>query len=213
MNDTSEEQKNAELSSEELAEMLNVAESTLRKYALQLEKVGYSFKKDVSKKRHSRVFTEKDFETFTRFIEYKEAGFSLEKAAYLAANVEAKDADKSELTLASAFEHRNEAALLRNEKVMSEAMSTITSLQKQIHDKEEESKQHQRAAALDAQITLRRVEMRLRAEAKQKWQEKDESERFKRVLFRKIERTEEKKEFIEHYIHEHLETELEKEKN
>lgn len=65
----------------------------------------------------------------------------------------------------------------------------------------------QRQAALNIQITLRRLEYKLREEAEDLWNQKSKEERFQRIGFlrRKIERFEEKERFIKRYIAENLE--------
>ncbi|PGZ09750.1 hypothetical protein COE30_07195 [Bacillus cereus] len=71
-----------ELKSHDIAKTFGIAESTVRKYAQSLEKVGYVFRKN---ENNTRIFTDIDELTFRDLIQArKEVGVNLDMAASVA---------------------------------------------------------------------------------------------------------------------------------
>lgn len=66
----------------DVADLLNVKESTLRKYSLLLEKYGYTFHKN---ERGQRGYFDSDIVVLRRMTDLKNGGMTLEKAALSAA--------------------------------------------------------------------------------------------------------------------------------
>jgi DNA-binding transcriptional MerR regulator len=78
-----------ELKTVDLAKMFEIAESTVRKYAQELEKAGYVFAKDAT---GTRIFRDTDQLVFIDLIKFrKDAGVSLEMAASIAATRRTKN--------------------------------------------------------------------------------------------------------------------------
>lgn len=66
------------LKTKEIADMTGLAQSTVRKYAQELEKAGYTFKKDET----GRYYTKEDLVIFTQLKEVRDkAGIKVEHAA------------------------------------------------------------------------------------------------------------------------------------
>lgn len=62
----------------EIASVLKIKESTLRKYCLLLEERGYEFAKNA---RNQRFYYDKDVITLRKFITFKDSGMTLDKSA------------------------------------------------------------------------------------------------------------------------------------
>lgn len=189
--DTKQNEK--EVKSPEFAKGLSIAESTVRKYAQQLEHAGYTFKKDVN---GARIFTEKDFKIFTDLIKYKsKPGISLEMAANISVS------QNTELTQ----RHENVQSLVEVEssEIMADTKRQIQVLQDTFESKFEEIKRDRFTAA----ITIRRIEAKLRKDAKELWEQQPDEIRFvvKGLIFKKKEENYHRKnEFIQQYIDDNI---------
>lgn len=189
-----------EVKSAEFAKGLGIAESTVRKYAQQLESAGYVFKKDTN---GARIFTVEDFEVFTDLIRLKsKPGISLEIAANISVSQKSKTIQR--------YENVQPLAHLDFNEIMIDTKKTIQALQNSFETKFEEIKRDRFTAA----IIIRRIEAKLRKEAKKKWEEQPDEVRLvvKGIIFKKKEENFQKKhEFIQEYIDEHIEEYLDQE--
>lgn len=61
----------------DISELLNVKESTLRKYSIMLEKAGYEFQKN---SRKQRQYSDNDIITLRKLITHKNNGMTLEES-------------------------------------------------------------------------------------------------------------------------------------
>lgn len=190
--DTKEDEK--EVKSAEFAKGLGIAESTVRKYAQQLENAGYVFKKDTN---GARIFAIKDFEVFQSLISWKsKPGISLEIAANISVRQKTKPIQR----------HENVQPLSHQDltEIIVDTKQAIQAIQNTFETKFEEVKRDRFTAA----ITIRRIEAKLRKEAIKLWEEQPEEIRFqiRGIIFKKKEENFHKKnEFIQQYIDDHIE--------
>lgn len=61
----------------DIADLLNIKESTLRKYCLLLEDKGYTFQKN---NRQQRFYSDRDVITLRKFVTFKDNGMTLKEA-------------------------------------------------------------------------------------------------------------------------------------
>jgi DNA-binding transcriptional MerR regulator len=209
---------NEKMKSAEVADKLGIETVTLRKYCLVLESYGYI----IERNGKNREFTTKDFEVLAQMKYLIETvGLDREQSAKIIITKINSDGNdivnnppSTNVTVEKPYninvlekmeryeEQQND--IHRNVLQLTEMMKA---LQEQSAAQEKKMILEQRQAALDIQITIRRVEYKLREEAEELWNQKTEEERFQRIgLFRKkIERLEQKEQFIKKYIAENLE--------
>jgi DNA-binding transcriptional MerR regulator len=224
--------------SREVAELLGISDSTLRKYCLILEQNGYSFLRDDNNRR---AFIERDVIALRKFQEMaKNSDMTLEDAA-LAVISAIKEAEikglvpsvapntnainhynqlYDEMTgrLQQLIEHNlkqetfNRFLLDRLEKQEILIQTILKETQLQLAATNEEEFFMERQKRITNMITQKRVESRLETEALELWQQRPESERMKKVgFFRKEEDREKKERFIRVYINNHFEERLKEE--
>lgn len=199
----------------EIAEMVGVSDSTIRKWCIELEKNGYQFMKGVN---DSRAFTEQDLFTIRRFQNMlKENKLTKESAAVLIVEqskqrgnagtppVQVQNNVSPIQVLAvqlKAFQERFEemATTIEQQDKLLKALSK---------PKDEDQERQQRITDM---ITQRRIESHLRTEAERLWNDKPEAERMKKAgWFKKEEDRDKRDRFVKDYIDQHFEERLRKE--
>jgi DNA-binding transcriptional MerR regulator len=209
---------NEKMKSAEIADKLGIETVTLRKYCLVLESNGYM----VQRNGKNREFTSDDLEVLAQ-MKYliEKIGMDREQAAKIIVTKIKSDENDVKSNLPSTnvtAENPYEIDVLEKIERYEEQQNDIhrnvlhltelmKALQEQSVAQEKKMIVEQKQAALNIQITLRRLEYKLREEAEDLWNQKSEEERFQRIGFlrRKIERLEEKERFIKKYIAENLE--------
>jgi hypothetical protein len=226
--------------SREVAELLGISDSTLRKYCLLLEQNAYIFLRDDNNRR---AFIERDVIALRQFQEMaKSSNMTLEDAALAvisaikedettgivpsmaphtsASNHNSQRYDELVGRLQQLIEHNqkqeafNRVLLDRLEKQEVFIETILKETQLQLVATQEEELLLERQKRITNMITQKRVESRLETEALELWQQKPESERMKKVgFFRKEEDRESKQRFISVYINNHFEERLKEEYN
>jgi DNA-binding transcriptional MerR regulator len=193
---TDVKQEEIGVKSTEIARSLNVAESTIRKYANVLSQHGYVFKKGSN---NNRLYTKKDYEVFSDLIDLKsKPGISLEVAAQVA--LTQKEERKGMIQKHKSVQDlpqliTEEIDALKNALENTATKEEITNLTRQVH--------------FDAEITTMRIKKELKREAIKLWGDKPFEERTRRVgFFGKEEDEAKKRGFIEDYIEERFEERL-----
>jgi DNA-binding transcriptional MerR regulator len=218
--------------SREVAELLGISDSTLRRYSLILEQNGYRFLRDDNNRR---AFLERDVIALRKFQEMaKSSDMTLEDAA-LAVISAIKEAEIKGIVpsvaptthainhynqryddmvgkLQQLIEHNlkqetfNRFLLDRLEKQEIIIETILKETQLQLVATQEEELLLERQKRISNMITQKRVESKLETEALELWQQRPESERMKKVFFfRKEEDKEKKEQFIRVYINNHFE--------
>ena len=218
--------------SREVAELLGISDSTLRRYSLILEQNGYRFLRDDNNRR---AFLERDVIALRKFQEMaKSSDMTLEDAA-LAVISAIKEAEIKGIVpsvapntnainhynqryddmvgkLQQLIEHNqkqetfNRFLLDRLEKQEIIIETILKETQLQLVATQEEELLLERQKRISNMITQKRVESKLETEALELWQQSPESERMKKVgFFRKVEDKEKKEQFIRVYINNHFE--------
>lgn len=193
----------------ELASILGIGDSTLRKWCIELEKNGYEFYKD---KQGNRAFTDRDAFAMRKFKELVQTRqLTLENAASAVISTFSNSNNDDRTTLVLPQNGRSEVVLSEfREKLFADFRSMI---QEEIRQEiaaavqlQESRIQEDRQKRLTDRITERRIEFRLHEEALQLWAQRPRSERYKKVgWFRKEEDIIRKDNFVRQYINQHFE--------
>jgi len=223
--------------SREIAELLSISDSTLRRYCLILEQNGYDFLRD---DQNRRAFLERDVIVLRKFQELaKSENMTFEDAAVAvisASKVEQitdlvpfKDPETSainpylqpidemtgklqELVEQNLNQQTFNRILLDRIQKQEVAIQNMLKETKKLIATQEEEIHLERQKRITNMITQKRVESKLELEALELWQQKPESERMKKVgFFRKEEDREKKEWFIRVYINNHFEERLKQE--
>lgn len=124
-----------ELKSHDIAKTFGIAESTVRKYAQSLEKIGYVFRKN---ENNTRIFTDIDELTFRDLIQArKEAGVNLDMAASVA--VIRRQKQESPIQSVQPLINKESKDDLLPHKMRYEIQKLANSFQKQIEQIEEQN--------------------------------------------------------------------------
>lgn len=191
----------------ELADMLGVEAVTIRKYALALEKYGFSVYRSDGK---NRSFSESDVMVFQQLKTLRErSGVNVETAAQLVASKQNTDTQKNvsivhndDITLQDQYDQRYEVLEAKIEQLLAMQQAAALALP---------SPEQLRAERLNEHLAERKVERQLEREALDLWAAKPDSERLQRAsLFRKVENTTARDRFIRDYIDEHYEERIRK---
>lgn len=223
--------------SREVAELLSISDSTLRKYCLILEQNGYIFLRDDNNRRG---FIERDVTALRQYLEVaKNSNMTLEDAALsvISAIKENEITDMVPFTPDSNQIHPynqrydelvgqlqqlveqsrnqqtfNRILLNRLEKQEIFIQEILKETQVQLVATQEEEILLERQRRITNMITQKRVEAKLEMEALELWKQKPASERMKKVgFFRKKEDKDKKEHFIRFYINSHFEERLKEE--
>lgn len=199
----------------EVAEMVGVSDSTIRKWCIELEKNGYQFMKGAN---DSRAYTEQDIFAIRKFQTLlKENKLTKESAAVLITEqfkqkenegtppvqvdngvspirllvAQIKSVEDRFAEMAETIEQQD-----RLLKVLSQQKDPIEERQQRITD----------------MITQRRIESELKAEAEQIWNDKPEAERMKKIgWFKKDVDRDKRERFVRDYIDQNYAERLRKE--
>jgi hypothetical protein len=224
--------------SKEVAELLGISDSTLRKYCLILEQNAYKFLRD---EHNRRAFLERDIRVLRRFLEMaKNSDMMLEDAA-LAVISAFKEEEITDIVPTAAphsntINHYNklyDEMVGRLQQVIEQnqrqeafnrvlldriaqqeifIQTILKETQSQLARTSEEEFFMERQKRITNMIIQKRVESRLEIEALEQWRQLPESERMKKAgFFRKEEDKEKKEQFVKVYIHNHFAERLEME--
>lgn len=184
-------------STKDIADKLGVEAVTVRKYALALEKAGYSIDRSGGK---NRSYNATDVMAFQYMQSIRsQTSITVEEAANLVAHknntVTATDTNivhSEDITLPDRYE-----TLLAMVQQLLAAQQVAAALP---------SPEQQRIDRLNDRFTERRIERQLEREALDLWTAKPDPERMKKVgLFRKEENFEARDRFVRDYVDEHYE--------
>lgn len=193
----------------DLADMLGIEAVTIRKYALALEKAGYIVDRSDTDRR---TYSEKDAMVFQQLKALRDRNaFNVETAAMVVASKHLKASESVSLT---PMEVNSPDKMQYDERytMLVQKLDQVLSFQNELATTAEEQKREMRQSRVTDLITERRIQTQLRKEARRLWDEKPESERFKRIgMFRKEEDTAKRDRFIEDYVDEHIVARLQSE--
>lgn len=187
----------------DIADKLGVEAVTVRKYALALEKAGYSIERSDGK---NRSYNATDVMAFQYMQSIRsQTSITVEEAANLVAqkNNNATENDTSIVHSESeTLPDRYETLLIMVQQLLA-AQQVAPTLP---------SPEELRADRLNERLTERRIERQLEREALEVWATKPEAERLKRVgMFRKEENIVARDLFVRDYVDERFEVRLRKE--
>lgn len=195
----------------DIADMLGVEAVTVRKYALALEKYGFSVYRSDGK---NRSFSEQDVMAFRQLMTLRErSGVNVETAAQIVASKhKGVTVDSVSIVhndgeaLPQHYDDRYDLLAAKVEQLIAlqqQAAATVQALPDPVQ---------QRAERFNERMTERRVENKLRDEAEEAWNAKSAAERMRKVgWFRKEEDTVVRESFIRKYIEARFEDCLRKE--
>jgi DNA-binding transcriptional MerR regulator len=202
--------------SNEVAKLLDISTSTLRKWSIALEAEGYIFIRDENDRR---AYLERDIMPLQKMKEFLGSGMSMEDATK-AVSSKYNDLDLPSRTLPVLEEKedfmRSERYLeliseIRDIRQDNKALMSVIEQMREVSTALQNmpSVTEMRQAKVTDMITERRIENQLKQEARQLWNAKTDSERLKKVgLFRKEEDTSKRNQFIEEYVEQHFETRI-----
>jgi hypothetical protein len=193
----------------ELAGILGIGDSTLRKWCIELEKNGYEFFKD---KQGNRAFTDHDAIAMRKFKELVQTRqMTLENAANAVISTFSRINEDERTTPVL---HQND----RSELVLSEFRDKLladfrTIFQEEVRQElaaavhlQEDRIQEDRQKRFTERMTERRIEFRLQEEALQLWAQQPHTDRYKKVgWFRKEEDVVRRESFVRHYVNQNFE--------
>lgn len=190
----------------DLAEMLGVEAVTVRKYALALEKAGYSIDRSDGK---NRSYNERDVMAF-KYLQSIRARTSItvDEAAALINQKNMTDTERVTIVdhsegeaIHRQYDERYDLLMAKMEQILANqqaapALSGPAEL---------------RSERLNERMTERRIERQLEREALDLWVAKPETERMKKVgLFKKEEDTSARDRFVRDYVDEHYDDRIRK---
>lgn len=187
-------------STKDIADKLGVEAVTVRKYALALEKAGYSIDRSDGK---NRSYNATDVTAFQYMQSIRsQTSITVEEAANLVAQ-------KNNTATAT------ETSIVRSEgETLPDRYETLLAMVQQLLSAQQAapalpSSEELRAERLNERLTERRIERQLEREALEAWAAKPESERMRKAgLFRKEEDVTARDRFVRDYVDERFEARI-----